>query len=84
MERIEVVGTRNVDFTDKQGRPVQGLSLYFLQYSDNVDGKMADKMFVGSGRLSTVGYLPKPGDVVDVHYDRFGKPVEFVPVGSAV
>ena len=79
MEKMEVVGTRSVDFKDDNGRQVSGLSLYYLMQSDGVDGRMAGKMFVSAQRLPGLSYLPKPGDHVMVNYDRYGRPVEFSP-----
>lgn len=83
MERIEVVGTRNVDFTDNNGRQVKGFSLYYLMSSDGVNGKMAGKLFVSAQRASEMSFVPKPGDHVLVNYDRYGRPVEFSSVKSA-
>lgn len=83
MEKIQVVGRRDVDFIDKTGRQVTGLSLYILIPMDGVEGMKSDKLFVSSARLSSVSHIPQVGETVCVNYDRYGRPVEFTPVKSA-
>lgn len=80
MEIIEVVGLRDVDFVDDKGREVKGTSVYYLIQAEGVNGKMSGKLFVSAERKSTLKVFPKPGDVVAVSYDRYGKPSEFKPV----
>ena len=80
MEIIEVVGLREVNFTDDNGRTVSGTSIYFLMASDGVDGKMSGKLFVSNERKKQMSYFPLIGDEVAVNYDRFGKPADFKPV----
>lgn len=83
MERIEIVGRRQVDFTDKSGRQVTGVSYYYLMQREGTDGSHADKVFVSSARLPELSYVPQVGDTVDVFYDRYGKPSNFSLVKSA-
>lgn len=82
MEKIEIVGTRKVDFTDDNGRKVNGLSIYYVMDDDNTNGKMAGKLFLSDRRCSDVKHMPAPGDIVWVSYDRYGRPVDFTPVGK--
>lgn len=77
MEIIEVVGIRNVDFTDKNKRQIVGSSVYYLIDDENVNGKMCGKLFVSEERAQHMSYFPEVGDIVAVSYDRFGKPVDF-------
>lgn len=77
MERIEVVGMRNVDFTDNKGRHVDGTSIYYLIEDTGVTGKMTGKLFISRDRKINTNYFPAVGDVVAVSYDRYGKPVDF-------
>lgn len=77
MEIIEVVGWRRVNFTDDKGKTIDGYSIYFTMESSNVEGKMAGKMFISIDRYQKLNYFPKPGDVVAVQYDRYGKPADF-------
>ena len=81
MEKVQVVGMRSVSFKDeKDGRQIDGVSLYLLLDHPQVEGKMADKVFVSSQRLSDLPYMPKVGEEVWVDYDRRGKVSQFKPV----
>lgn len=77
MEIIEVVGMREVNFTDDHGRQVDGTSIYYLIQADGVVGKMAGKLFVSKDRRSGMDYFPSVGEKVMVNYDRYGKPSQF-------
>lgn len=80
MEVMEIVGRRKVNFTDDNGRNVNGYSLYYVMDDDNTEGKMAGKMFLSEQRKEGLNYFPAPGEKVKVSYDRYGRPVEFVSV----
>lgn len=80
MELIEVVGIRNVDFTDKEGKSVSGTSVYYLIDADGMEGRVSGKLFVNPQRRKNMSFFPHVGDTVFVNYDRYGKPVEFSPV----
>ena len=77
MEIIEVVGLRDVNFTDDKGRSVDGTSVYYLIQADGVEGKMSGKLFVSRDRRKQLSFFPAPGDTVAVSYDRYGKASEF-------
>ena len=77
MEIIEVVGLRDVNFTDDNGRTVDGTSVFYLMQSDGVVGKMAGKVFVGRERRKQLVFFPEVGDTCAVSYDRYGKVTEF-------
>lgn len=81
MEIIEIVGTRLVNFTDDNGKTIQGTSFYFLMDGENVTGKIAGKLFVSSDRLRKMEVTPMVGQKVAVSYDRYGKPTEFRVIG---
>lgn len=77
MEVVEVVGLRDVNFTDDNGRYVDGTSVFYLMTADGVEGKMAGKLFVSRERRKQFSFFPAVGDTVAVSYDRHGKPTEF-------
>lgn len=70
MEEMRVVGTRSVDFDDKQGRHISGLSLYVTHPETGVDGLVAEKLFVNAERLEASHYVPKVGDVINIIWGR--------------
>ena len=51
MENMKIVGIRHVDFTDKQGRQIVGITLYVTHPAPNVDGEIAEKLFVSADKL---------------------------------
>ena len=80
MEKIEVVGTKKVNFKDDSGRVVDGLSVFYLMDDDNTVGKMAGKMFISAARMDTLNHIPSAGEKCVVNYDRYGRPVEFTVI----
>lgn len=83
MEKIQVVGMRSVSFKDeKDGRQISGVSLYCLLDHPQVEGKMADKVFISSQRLQDLPYMPAVGEEVWVDYDRYGKVSRFQQLGK--
>ena len=42
-------------------------------------GLMSGKLFMSSEKIQKLSYIPRQGDVLKCYYDRYGKPVEFVP-----
>lgn len=80
MEKMQIVGIRELNFKDDNGRQVEGTSLYYLMDDDRTIGKMAGKVFVSAQRRSSMSYFPTPGAEVVVNYDRYGRPVEFSPI----
>ena len=80
MEKIDIVGLRDVNFTDDNGRTVDGTSVYYLISVDGVQGKMSGKLFVSRERRKQLSFFPSVGDTVMVSYDRRGKAIDFQPV----
>ena len=76
-EKMTIVGYRDVNFTDDNGREVRGRSYYFNMPSDGVTGELAGKLFISEKLLSELNYRPQPGDEVIAHYNRFGKVGQF-------
>lgn len=84
MEKVQVVGLRSVSFKDdKDGREISGVSLYLLLDHDQVEGKMADKVFVSAKKLENLEYFPKVGEEVYLDYDRYGKVSRFQQLSKA-
>lgn len=81
MEKVTVVGTRAVQFSDeKDGRSVSGVSFYYTMLDDRVEGLMAGKLFMSEQRIMDQTYIPKPGETCLVDYNRYGKVNRFEPV----
>lgn len=46
MEIVEIVGYREVDFTDERGKQVVGRSYYYVAPSEGVVGKNIGKLWI--------------------------------------
>ena len=66
-----------MNFTDDNGRTVDGTSVYYLIAADGVVGRMSGKLFVSRERRKLMSFFPEVGDEVQVSYDRYGKASEF-------
>lgn len=80
MEILTIVGKREVNFKDDQGKVIDGISFYFTMEADGVIGVMTGKLFLSRERCSRLDKLPGIGEKVAVVYDRYGKPTEFRPI----
>ena len=71
-EVVNVVGFRNVSFTDDKGVKIEGYTIYFEQVVDdpNVTGVIAGKQFISSKHVPDV---PCVGDNVIFRYNKYGK-----------
>lgn len=76
-----IVGIRTTKFTaEKTGEVISGKTVYFLSEADNVEGYMADRIFLSEAKLAH--YQPVLNDVVDIQYNRFGKVESVVKTGT--
>ena len=77
--KIKVIGTRDLDFNSNDGSPVKGIQLYVSFPEENVMGEMTDRMFIRDGFA-----LPacKPGDMLEVVFNRKGKPESITLAGK--
>ena len=83
MDKINVVGLRDVSFKDKKtGHPVSGTSVFYTTDDEYVTGVAAGKLFVSSYYCERMPYFPAVGDQCFVYYNRYGKPAGFERVGK--
>ncbi len=67
----KLMGYRMVDFTDKTGKHVSGVSLYVSYPLNGVNGSATDKLFVRPELFRDLAVVP--GDDLDIRFNRFGK-----------
>lgn len=72
MEIYKIVGFRKCDFETKDGKHIDGYSLYVLRNDENVTGYVAERVFCSHSALGS--YTPRLNDEIKVMYNRFGKP----------
>lgn len=77
MAEYKCIGKGNVDFTDRSGNVVKGISFYVISETSNVEGYKAERFFVSSTALSNMKYLPSVNDEFDIVFNRYGKIAEF-------
>lgn len=70
---MKVLGVRNLDFKDDKGNVIQGVNVYVSFPEDGVRGEMTDKLFLSLNKFDSICQLIKPGDEIEVTYNRFGK-----------
>lgn len=80
MDIIEIVGLRKMSFTGQDGHQVEGMQFFYTMQDNNVEGKLAGKMFMSAAALSQCGFIPNVGEIVKVFYNRYGKPNAFEPM----
>lgn len=70
---MKVLGVRVLNFTDEKGNQIQGVNVYVSFPEDNVQGEMTDKLFLSLNKFESICEVIKPGDEIEVTYNRFGK-----------
>lgn len=77
--KVKLLGARELDFSSNDGSPVKGIQLFISFPEEGVVGEMTEKLFVRNGFA-----LPacKPGDMLDISFNRKGKPESISLVGK--
>lgn len=74
MEEYTIVGKRNVDYTNKQGRQVTGIQLFVTCKDAHVLGDKTDQLYISNASTcykTCMSY--EVGTVVLVSYNRYGQ-----------
>lgn len=80
MDPIKIVGTLEVDFSDRDGHRVEGTSFFYTQEpasGSRVSGLRAGKLFLSAKYRRGLDYIPAVGDEVTYLCDTYGKPCFF-------
>ena len=79
MEIWEVVGvdTRSVINIKAEGKKISGLKLFLVGDAPTDErgrylGRVAREQFISSDRLARLGVEPMPGDIITLHFNRYG------------
>lgn len=77
--KVKLLGARELDFKSGDGSPVKGIQLFISFPEEGVAGEMVDKLFLRNGFV-----LPacKPGDMLEVAFNRKGKPEAITLIGK--
>jgi len=69
--QYQVIGVRRSAGTSKKtGKPYSGYIVFYTYKQQDVTGVASDNAFVADQILN--GYIPKPGDMIQLVYDRNG------------
>lgn len=78
METWEVVGvdTKGKMTIKSENRTYDGVYLYLIgdapDQTDRYRGKVAREQFISNERLAALKVQPMPGDIITIHFNRFG------------
>lgn len=77
--KAKLIGARELNFQSGDGTAVKGIQLYISFSEESVVGEMTDKLFLRDGFA-----LPacKPGDMLEITFNRKGKPEVITLVGK--
>lgn len=72
-----IVGVVSTSFKTKDNdRTIEGKMIYVTTPIDpkrNGQGVATDRFFLSEDRIKTLDFVPAPGQIVEVLYNRFGK-----------
>ena len=73
---MKVIGIRNIDFTDRNGKEVKGTKVFMTapMTGENAVGEFCESVFFSDYILKRMGGLAfEIGDNIEVEYNRQGK-----------
>lgn len=75
MDERKVAGVEYMEFTGRDGETVSGMTVHTTEKIDakRGQGERTDHFFLSKKKLSTLGFVPAPGQLVEVFYNRYGK-----------
>ena len=82
-EQFEVLTVRDLDFKDDRGKDVVGMQLWLIRETDEKswNGYEILKVWIPDGhRCESAVVELKRGDMIQISWDRRGKPVELVRI----
>ncbi len=68
---MKIIGKKTMRFTSKEGRVIDGTSVYLTYEKDGFEGVIAEKFFIPSVKMKSSDF--KVGDILDVTFNRYGK-----------
>ncbi len=77
--QCELIGYKKTSFTAKDtGDKIEGLNLYVSYVDEKVDGMACERLFLTNEKAKN--FMPKVGQVLEVEYNRYGKPAAVIAV----
>lgn len=82
----KIIGTVTTSFTAKDGKEINGMSIYVSEPIDaqRGHGESAEKVFLSTDRVKALPFKLEIGMAVEVLYNKFGKVKEVRSLDPAV
>lgn len=78
-----IIGVKLTSFTNKDGTKVTGYNVYTTAECDDVDGLVADRVFVSDRVCNRSNFTPHVGDMVESFaYTKYGSLHMVIPYQS--
>lgn len=69
-----IIGVKLTSFTTKDGTKVTGYNVYITEERDDVDGLVADRVFMSDRVCNRSCFTPHVGDIIEtLGYNKFGR-----------
>lgn len=71
---LTIIGVKLTSFTTKDGTKVTGYNVYTTEERDDVDGLVADRVFMSDRVCNRSCFTPHVGDIIEtLGYNKFGR-----------
>lgn len=69
-----IIGVKLTSFTTKDGTKVTGYNVYITEERPDVDGLVADRVFMSDRVCNRSNFTPHVGDIIEIlGYNKFGR-----------
>lgn len=69
-----IIGVKFTSFTTKDGTKVNGYNVYTTEERSDVDGLVADRIFISDRVCNRSNFTPHVGDIIDtLAYTKYGR-----------
>lgn len=78
-----IIGVKLTSFTTKDGTKVTGYNVYITEERPDVDGLVADRVFMSDRVCNRSNFTPHVGDIIEtLGYNKFGRLSLVIPYQS--
>ena len=78
--KMKIIGIRPSEFKGDDGQTVTGKNIYLTYPLEKGEGIGAERVYLTTSKLNSLGYVPTVGDEVRLEYNRWGKCCGMEPV----
>lgn len=77
---LTIIGVKLTSFTTKDGTKVTGYNVYTTEERSDVDGLVADRVFMSDRVCNRSNFTPHVGDIIEsLAYNKFGRLSMVIP-----